>query len=89
MNHALSAGVMIVAGLLFTSCTATLMQNWATTRAPAAASAAAPLPAYTLPGRQGVARPQPPEECLPGQTGDSHTPGGTPKFTPVRSEPKT
>ena len=98
MHHAFSAFVMILSGLLFTSCTATLVQQWATSRPTAAASAeyAAPPSVWEEQQRQGLvpARASPSEECKPAsaneqKTNEQKAPPIVPKFSPLRHGPKS
>jgi len=93
MHHALSAVVMIVSGLLFTSCTATVVQRWAMSRQVPTTTPDFAAPA-SFPGEKrqallpvsatAAAAASAGEECKPEQATDPR--GGTvmPRFSPVR-----
>ncbi|HZP98674.1 MAG TPA: hypothetical protein VFB13_03990 [Reyranella sp.] len=88
MNHALSAVVMLMGGLLFTSCTATVVQHWAMNRQPAQAD-------YTPPSLDGGERGEAflpasaAGECKPEEAPAQHGQPLVPKFSPLRRGPKT
>ena len=94
MNHALSAVVMLMGGLMFTSCTATVVQHWAMTRQ------AAPQAGYAPPPLLGDERGQAllpasatspsGAECKPEDSQGQNGAPLLPKFSPIRHNgPKT
>ena len=89
MTHALSAGLMLAFALIFTSCTASLVQTLAVARTPQ--SEFVPPPDLGAERRQ-VAAPAPGStdtgECRPAASTKQHT---VPVSTPMRAQstPKT
>ena len=82
MNHALSAVVMILAGVLFTSCTATVVQQWATAR-PAHSDYAPPA----TPGNertQAILPANTDEQCKTAPSEGPPAGSAMPKFSPIR-----
>lgn len=82
MNHALSAVVMVLAGVLFTSCTATVVQQWATAR-PAHADYAPP----TAPGSehmQAIVPASAEDQCKTDPSKRPQAGPMVPKFSPIR-----
>lgn len=82
MNHALSAVVMILAGVLFTSCTATIVQQWATAR-PAHSDYAPPA----TPGNeraQAILPASTADQCKTDPSGMPQAGSVMPKFSPIR-----
>lgn len=89
MNHALAAGLMLAFALIFTSCTASLVQTLAVARTPQ--SEFVPPPVLGAERRQAAtpaADATDPGECKPAAPTRQHT---APVFTPMRpqSTPKT
>lgn len=81
---------MIVTGLLFTSCTATVVQRWATSRAPMTTADYAPPPNFPGENRQALlpasatTSPAAADECKPEQPSGPRAAGAMPRFSPIR-----
>ena len=78
----------MLAALMFTSCTATLVQEWATSRKAPTEDFAPPAASVAEGKGQFLMRARSSGECRPGE---SAGPGQAafPKFSPVRTGPKT
>ncbi len=88
MNHALSAVVMLLAGVLFTSCTATVVQQWATARQPPSEFVPSANPWSGRERTQALMPASTADQCKTDPSGTPQAGPAAPKFTPIRPGPK-
>ena len=88
MNHAVVAGLMVIFALVFTSCTASLVQIWAVARQPQQTQ-------FVPPPNPMVARQQDTASASQGKSANDRKPQqparepSSPGLTPAKQTPKT
>jgi hypothetical protein len=83
MNHALSAGLMLAFALIFTSCTASLVQTLAIARTPQTEFVPPPDPAERRQAATPAVDDKEAAECKPAQATRQQA---APAFTPLRPQ---